>query len=154
VCERETADATTATSLARFAGDPDDGRGDGSGGDRGGDAGATLGDLRRTYRRLLFEELPEQARREGWPVVDDHCIARVVLDATVGDVWSDHLDRPAVRNLPPEGLRAAVDVARSLATGGRERAVELNRRSLRYRGTRGDGAGDGNDPGASGGAGP
>ena len=48
--------------------------------------GADISALRRRYRRPVTEALSAAARkREGWPIREDHCFARVVLDALFGD---------------------------------------------------------------------
>ncbi len=37
-------------------------------------------DLQARYLQLTREDLPAAALREGWPVRDDHCFMRIVLD--------------------------------------------------------------------------
>jgi hypothetical protein len=88
--------------------------------------------LREEYRRLTAEVLPAQAD-EDWPVREDHCFQRIVLDTLFEGVWYDHVDgRPAVDRLTADELRAAIGVAASMLDDP-ERVRELNDRSLAYR---------------------
>jgi hypothetical protein len=88
--------------------------------------------LRQTYLRLTGSVLPAEATSE-WPVSEDHCFQRIVLDNLVGDVWYEEIPgRPAVRSLTAEQLRAAIALAESMQ-GDPERVAELNRRSLHHR---------------------
>lgn len=109
--------------------------------------------LQREYRRLTEAVLPAQARagagvgdgdedrdgeKEGedgaWPVHEDHCFQRIVLDALFEDEWYDHVaGRPARESLTADQLREAIAIAESMR-GDPERVRELNERSLRYRG--------------------
>jgi len=53
------------------------------------------------YLHLTKEILPSLARssRRDWPVREDHCFQRIVLDTICDGVWYEHLDRPAYKNL-------------------------------------------------------
>jgi len=97
--------------------------------------GTDISALRRRYRRLITEALPAAARkREGWPIREDHCFARVVLDALFEDEWYDHVDgRPAYEHLSAFELREAIDIAERLLAEGRPLVVELDRRPLAWR---------------------
>lgn len=92
--------------------------------------------LRQRYRDTVFRDLPAAAREgEGWPVTEDHCFARIVLDAVFEDVWYDHVDgEPAYEHLSPAELRRAISVAEAMLERGPAHAAALNRASLRYRG--------------------
>ena len=98
--------------------------------------GADLTALRERYDRLVHERLPAAAREAGnWPIQDDHCFGRVVLDNTVGDEWYDHVDgRPAYRHLSRADLETAVGIAEEMLAAGRPRVEALNENSLRWRG--------------------
>ena len=97
--------------------------------------GDDISELRAAYVRRVTEELPRAARREGWPIRDDHCFARVVLDNVFGDAWYGHVDgRPAYRHLSPAELAAAVALADRMLEAGRPAVEALNRDSLRWRG--------------------
>lgn len=88
--------------------------------------------LQCEYRDLTEERLPAQATA-AWPVQDDHCFQRIVLDTLFEDVWYDHVvDRPAVESLTADQLREAIAIAESLLDDP-EQVAALNRRSLRYR---------------------
>lgn len=91
--------------------------------------------LQAEYRRLTEDVLPAQAREgEGWPVREDHCFQRIVLDTLFEDEWYDHVaGRPARESLTADQLRAAIRIAESMRERP-ERVAELNERSLRYRG--------------------
>ena len=91
--------------------------------------------LREEYRELTERRLPAAATAD-WPVTDDHCFQRIVLDTLFEGVWYDHVDgRPAVRALTADQLRAAIRIAESMLDDP-ARVTELNRRSLAYRGER------------------
>ena len=93
------------------------------------------------YRHLTGVVLPAQARdrTRGWPVVNDHCFQRIVLDAVCGGVWYDHVPRPAYRNLTSGQAAAAVALCEAILDGS-EDVSALNRQSLRWRGKLRDGA--------------
>lgn len=84
---------------------------------------------------LTKELLPELARteRRDWPVREDHCFQRIVLDAVCGGVWYEHLDRPAYKHLSPQQAEQAADLCRDIAAGKADLA-QLNRQSLMWRG--------------------
>lgn len=98
--------------------------------------GDDISALRREYRRKVTEELPARARAAGdWPIDEDHCFGRVVLDNLFEDEWTDHVaDSPAYENLSPEELRSAIEIADRLLTDGRPAVETLNENSLRWRG--------------------
>ena len=58
-------------------------------------------DLVSAYIYLTKEVLPLMARSDqtDWPVSEDHCFQRIVLDHLCGGVCYEHLDRPAYKNL-------------------------------------------------------
>lgn len=92
-------------------------------------------ELQATYRELTETRLPAQATA-AWPVQDDHCFQRIVLDAVFEDEWYDHVaGRPAYEHLTADQLRAAIDIAREMLDDP-DRVAELNRASLDYRGKR------------------
>lgn len=69
----------------------------------------------------------------SWPVVNDHCFQRIVLDAVCDGVWYDHILRPAYRHMTVEQATKAVALCESIVSGQADLS-ELNRKSLRYRG--------------------
>lgn len=98
--------------------------------------GTDITDRRERYRTLVEERLPEAARQAGtWPIQEDHCFARVVLDSVFEDEWYDHVDgRPADEHLSAAELAAAIDHAEALLERGGPLVEALNDRSLRWRG--------------------
>lgn len=78
--------------------------------------------------------MPAAAGERGWPVVDDHCFQRILLDNAAGQVWYDVIEgRPAYRHAPEELLRRAVSLGEA-ALEDRADLPALNRESLRLRG--------------------
>lgn len=70
-----------------------------------------------------------------WPVVLDHCFARIILDNAVGidRPWAEVVKAPAIKNMSAEQLRAAINLGWEIITGVKD-LVELNERSLTLRG--------------------
>ena len=87
------------------------------------------------YLHLTKEVLPSLARGSGqdWPVREDHCFQRIVLDTICGGVWYEHLDRPAYKNLTPDQAQRAIALCREIAEG-RADLCQLNNQSLIWRG--------------------
>ena len=92
-------------------------------------------DLVSRYMVLTKEIMPNLARtsHRHWPVRNDHCFQRIVLDAVCGGVWYDHLLRPAYKNLTHDLAANAVDLCNDIISGGSDLVV-LNRQSLIWRG--------------------
>ena len=83
---------------------------------------------------LTREVLPAMAAARGWPIRNDHCFQRVLLDAACGGRWYDHIaGRPAYRAASDETLEAAVKAAEAVLQGSSD-LKSLNAQSLRYRG--------------------
>ena len=87
------------------------------------------------YMVLTKEIMPHLARtsHRHWPVCNDHCFQRIVLDAICGGVWYDHLLRPAYKNLTHDLAANAVDLCNDIISGNTNLVV-LNRQSLKWRG--------------------
>ena len=94
-------------------------------------------DLVSRYMVLTKEIMPHLARTSHghWPVRDDHCFQRIVLDAVCGGVWYDHLLRPAYKNLTHNLAAKAVDLCNNIILGDSDLEF-LNRQSLKWRGKR------------------
>ena len=93
--------------------------------------------LRDRWLALTKQQLPARARLERWPLREDHCFQRVLLDAACGGRWYDHVPaRPAYRHLDAERLGRAVALAERLATGPDAVTLlhELDAQSLAWRG--------------------
>ena len=88
-----------------------------------------------TYMHLTKEVLPSMARsdRTNWPVSEDHCFQRIVLDNVCGGVWYEHFDRPAYKHLTKDQAHRAVEICRDIADG-RVNLKKLNQQSLIWRG--------------------
>lgn len=122
--------------------------------------------LTSRWTTLYTHTLPNLARSKSpsqpnWPVHLDHCFARIILDAVIGNStstrpdetptpWTAKLTSPAVKNMSAEQLEACIELGEAIAEG-RIDLVELDRRSLTVRGKtlkgdkrkRGDVPGDG-----------
>ena len=93
--------------------------------------------LINTYMHLTKEILPSIAQndRRDWPVSEDHCFQRIVLDHVSGGVWYEHLDRPAYKHLTNDQAQRAVKICQDIADG-RADLQQLNKQSLIWRGKR------------------
>jgi len=96
--------------------------------------------LQDHWKSLYGLQLPTFAKRRDpiqphWPVVLDHCFARIVLDNAVGidRPWAEVVKAPATKNMSLEQLRAAISLGWAILTGTKD-LVELNERSLALRG--------------------
>ena len=87
-----------------------------------------------TYMHLTKEVLPSMSRsdRTDWPVSEDHCFQRIVLDNVCGGVWYEYLDRPAYKHLTNDQAQRAVKLCEDIAAG-RADLHELNQQSLIWR---------------------
>jgi len=90
-----------------------------------------------TYMYLTKKVLPSIARsdRTDWPVSEDHCFQRIVLDHVCGGVWYKHLGRPAYKHLTKDQAQRAEELCRDIADG-RVDLKQLNQQSLIWRGKR------------------
>lgn len=86
------------------------------------------------YMHLTRVALPQRAQmaRVNWPVVNDHCFQRIILDAITGGVWYDHINKPAYRHMTPEQAEQAATLAQDLLDGRADIHV-LNAQSKRWR---------------------
>lgn len=85
------------------------------------------------YLHLTKVVMPGMAATTDWPVVNDHCFQRIVLDNICGDVWYKVIDRPAYRNLTSEQAARAVALCEQIIAGNADLS-DLNRHSLTWRG--------------------
>ncbi len=94
--------------------------------------------MEKAYLELTRQTLPALAAAAGdWPIRFDHCFMRVCLDHAVGGCWYDVIDRkkgPAYKSASDEVLRKAMEIGRTIETGGRKVLEPLNRQSLVWRG--------------------
>ena len=88
----------------------------------------------QVYIHLTKEVLPSLAKKSpDWPVYEDHCFQRIVLDTVCGGVWYEHLKRPAYKNLTKEQAKLAVDLCEDIVNG-KANLKQLNQQSLSWRG--------------------
>ena len=94
-------------------------------------------DLIATYMNLTKKVLPLLAGSDehNWPIREDHCFQRIVLDTICEGVWYEHLTRPAYRHLTNDQAQRAVDLCHSIIVGQVD-LYELNHQSLVWRGKR------------------
>lgn len=95
----------------------------------------TRSELVERYLHLTRTVMPAlaQTRTSRWPVKNDHCFQRIVLDGVCGGVWYDHVLRPAYRHLSLEQAQRAVQLCENIVAG-RADLAEMNRKSLSWRG--------------------
>ena len=88
-----------------------------------------------TYMHLTKEVLPSMARSDltNWPVSEDHCFQRIILDQVCGGVWYEHLGRPAYKHLTNDQAQRAVELCQGIIEG-REDLHQMNQQSLIWRG--------------------
>ena len=94
-----------------------------------------IAELIRLYRNYTTKVMPQMALSPEiqWPVKNDHCFQRIVLDTVCEGVWYDHLQRPAYKHLSREQALQAVDLCNDILAGKAD-LVALNTQSLKWRG--------------------
>ena len=92
-------------------------------------------DLQTRYLDLTQVVLPSLGRTRGWPVTEDHCFMRIVLDHVFGDRWYNHLDRRlrAYKQLNNTKLAQAVSIAEKMSHADNETIEKMNAQSLAWR---------------------
>jgi len=87
------------------------------------------------YVYLTRTVMPKLARVESrhWPVQNDHCFQRIVLDTICEGVWYDHIARPAYKHLGQIQALAAVRLCEQIIADQIDLTV-LNQKSLAWRG--------------------
>ena len=97
------------------------------------------------YKHTLLDLARSSALSQPtWPVHLDHCFARIILDAIIGNStclrpdetptpWTAKLKSPAVRNMSTQQLELCIELGESIAQG-KVNLVELDRLSLAARG--------------------
>ena len=95
-------------------------------------------DLVSRYIVLTKEVMPHLARtsHQHWPLSNDHCFQRIILDAVCGGFWYDYLPRPAYKNLTYDQAANAVKFRNDIISGDADLIV-LNKQSLKWRGKTG-----------------
>jgi hypothetical protein len=94
------------------------------------------GTLERDWMVLTRDRMPRAARAMGWPVHEDHCFQRILLDNACGGVWYDHIiGRPAYACASDRQLAGAIALGEAALAGEADLAA-LNALSLAWRRTR------------------
>ena len=90
--------------------------------------------LRAALLRQANETFPAVARREGYPIVFNHCFLRVVYDNLFGEKWQRVLNpkKPAIDQLDETQLRRAIALGEQVIAD-RATCEMLNETSRRYR---------------------
>ena len=92
--------------------------------------------LEQRWLTLTRQTMPALAAKRGWPVRNDHCFQRILLDVAVGGCWYDAISRrPAYRHADAALLSRAIDLGEAVIAGSVD-LVALNRQSLAWRGKR------------------
>lgn len=106
-----------------------------------------LSALRSRWTTLYKQTLPQLARsshpsQPHWPVHLDHCFARIILDAVIGNStstgtvsspWTERIPSPAVQNMTAQQLEACIQLGEAIAAGSAD-LVKLDQQSLAVRG--------------------
>ena len=82
--------------------------------------------------RTVMPALAQTSKRH-WPVRNDHCFQRIVLDTICGGVWYDHVARPAYKHLSQAQAAEAVQLCDQIIAERTDLNV-LNQQSLAWRG--------------------
>ena len=89
--------------------------------------------LERDWKALTQARMPQAARAMGWPVHEDHCFQRILLDNACGGVWYDHvIGRPAYACASDRQLACALALGEAVLAGDADLAG-MNARSLAWR---------------------
>ena len=100
-------------------------------------ANSPLEQLRQEYIWLTTIVLPQLATQRNFPVSQDHCFQRIILDNLFGCCWYDAIERSqgaAYRQLTEEQLREAIALAHSIVQLPDDYLHKLNQSSLTWRG--------------------
>ena len=87
------------------------------------------------YVHLTRTVMPRLALGEKryWPVRNDHCFQRIVLDTICDGVWYNHIAPPAYKHLSQTQALAAVQLCEQIIADDIDLTV-LNQKSLAWRG--------------------
>lgn len=82
--------------------------------------------------RTVMPALAQTSKRH-WPVHNDHCFQRIVLDTICSGVWYDHIARPAYKHLSQAQVEKAVQLCNQIIAEKTDLNM-LNQQSLAWRG--------------------
>lgn len=97
----------------------------------------TLIQSRDRYLELTNHILPQLAHQRQFPVRNNHCFQRIILDNLFGQCWYEVLQRgkePAYKQLTKSQLETAIALAEAIVAQPNEYIHQLNQNSLRWRG--------------------
>lgn len=90
--------------------------------------------LEQRWLELTRVTLPGMATKNRWPIHQDHCFQRVLLDAACDGRWYDRIEgRPAYKAASDMILTVAIRFGEGILHDPASLA-RLNRQSLTYRG--------------------
>ena len=93
----------------------------------------TRADIEAHWLALTREIMPSVAADRRWPIRNDHCFQRVLLDNACGGTWYAYISkRPAYRRADAATLERAIALGEAVLAGSAD-LDELNRRSLQWR---------------------
>jgi hypothetical protein len=95
-----------------------------------------LNNLQQRYLELTNEILPKLAQHRRFPVQENHCFQRILLDNLFQCCWYEVLDRKqgaAYKQLTEAQLERAIVLAEAILTQPDEYIQQLNRNSLNWR---------------------
>jgi hypothetical protein len=95
---------------------------------------ATL--FRQEYLFLTNEVLPDLGLENGWPVHENHCFQRILLDHLFQDCWYRHIQKgptPAYRQLNLRQLGHLLRSTHQMCWMTRAEVVQQNQQSLHWR---------------------
>ena len=89
------------------------------------------------YLIMTKEVMPKMALEptNNWPVKNDHCFQRIVLDSICQGVWYESIERPAYKHLNHAQAKLAVKLCDEIIAGQVDLS-QLNLQSLTWRGKR------------------
>ena len=90
-------------------------------------------ELNEKWFALTRDRMPDLAESRDWPVSEDHCFQRILLDNAIGAKWADQIPAPAYIHAPDEVMRRAVELGEAAIEGSEDLAA-LNANSLAWRG--------------------
>ena len=94
----------------------------------------TRADLEARWLTLTREIMPSVSAEHRWPIRNDHCFQRVLLDNACGGTWYAYISkRPAYRRADAATLERAIALGEAVLAGSADLG-ELNDQSLTYRG--------------------
>lgn len=89
-------------------------------------------ELRDEYMKFINHCLPEAAKKNNWPISENHCFGRVILDFMYQDAWYKHLSSPGYKHLSEYQLIVACERMQQWLNNP-QLLIKDNQKSLIYR---------------------